>query len=80
MIILISLCLNNTFIFMHSLRRRLKAQHEVIGTQSARLAQIQANMEQPAPMQDNVTSQSLCFLKHAMHCKVMLCTYVCVEV
>jgi len=44
---------------MHSLRRRLKAQHEVIGTQSARLAQMQVSMEQPGLIQDYTTCQSM---------------------
>ncbi|XP_065898994.1 kinesin-like protein KIF21A isoform X2 [Dysidea avara] len=40
-----------------NLRRRLKAQHEVIGTQSARLAQMQTSMEQGASIQDYTTGQ-----------------------
>ena len=47
------------YIYMHSLRRRLKAQHEVIGTQSARLAQMQVSMEQPGLIQDYTTCRSM---------------------
>ena len=44
--------------FHHSLRRRLKAQHDVITSQSTRLAYYQANMEKDAPVQDHSTGQS----------------------
>jgi len=46
--------------FLHSLRRRLKAQHDVITSQSTRLACLQANVEEVSPVQDHSTGQSEC--------------------
>ena len=45
-------------IYHYSLRRRLKAQHEVITSQSARLAYLQANVEKSSSVQDHSTGQS----------------------
>lgn len=44
--------------FDYSLRRRLKAQHDVITSQSTRLAYYQANVEKDVPVQDHSTGQS----------------------
>ena len=41
----------------YSLRRRLKAQNEVIISQSTRLAYLQTNMEKVSPKQDHSTGQ-----------------------
>ena len=46
----------------YSLRRRLKAQNEVITSQSARLAYLQTNREKDSPKQDHSTGQSEQFI------------------